>query len=970
MSPGQFDQLDQLGQPGQQRSNPSTASSTYLNRAQDMMSRIKERNVSPSTSTTANESPRYPRRQLSESSRDTYQSSDAKETMPVTSSRAMVVQPMSSESDMSIEDEGEEADEEETEGEPGQPIRLSGSRTSVEGAGLPGQLQANRDDLNRFMSTSTYTTGTTVSTSFVKHAGPRDAARAPAMTHIAPGDVPPELVQRVGGMRFDRKANRWVRDANGNGSLGRVDEAGESRTNGSDESSDVFAGIDSIHSGERTRGSSVAARSLPRNTLPPVMDELDTTEDDVVEDVDSTPRPPRRPPIAHAYSAPVPKTPNLKPPAGPATPLVLRSALRNANANAAPSSAMKKQAAWHPDLGERSYTKRSVSFSDNYIAPPRGNPSKQASSAEKEDDDDDDEEDGYGQENTNNNRSASWMPSARTKRIQAVLAGMEDMTLADGVADGTPSKASRDQSARQYRALPRAVHSSPSMVTESETNDDDTIEPVPFGASARSFRGAADATFLTECSFGVAHDRLLQVITDVQPFEPYWEQLRTIDLSKKGIDSVVRLKEFLPQLDEANLEENVISYLSGIPATVRTLHVAGNALSSLTSVNHLRNLQYLDLSRNELDSVSQLECLRHLRELKLDHNVIKDLSGIMSMDSLQRLSAVGNKIEQLDLSTARWEKLESLNLSKNKIRSITGLHRLQSIGSLNLDHNKFTDLDSTVPLERIRSLRFCDNDITYIDLSHFPKLRTLFADNNALPGLSRSMSTGGHRIENLSVRNQRVGHLTLLAEDLQSVKRLYLSGNRLDPDFLPRSPLFHLVYLEAAACNISSWPTNFAQRAPNLRILNVNYNFLTDLDGLSGMVLLRKLMAVGNRLGAGGPAAVRGLGGLTELEEMDMRMNPVTLSFYLPIMMPNADKPPKASGDGGGSGAVPADGNWPSLDAQFRRQLPDEWYSKRLLYRGLVMASCPDLRTLDGIKISDGERRKAAMLLEYAGATA
>ena len=62
-----------------------------------------------------------------------------------------------------------------------------------------------------------------------------------------------------------------------------------------------------------------------------------------------------------------------------------------------------------------------------------------------------------------------------------------------------------------------------------------------------------NATFLTECSFGVAHERLVQVITDVQPFEPYWDSLNSIDLSKRKLDSVARLKEFLPKLDSLNL---------------------------------------------------------------------------------------------------------------------------------------------------------------------------------------------------------------------------------------------------------------------------------------------------------------------------------------------------------------------------------------------------------------------------------
>lgn len=63
----------------------------------------------------------------------------------------------------------------------------------------------------------------------------------------------------------------------------------------------------------------------------------------------------------------------------------------------------------------------------------------------------------------------------------------------------------------------------------------------------------ANGTFLTECSFAVAHDRLVEVITDIQPFEPYWEDLNSIDLSNAKLESVARLKEFLPKLDALSL---------------------------------------------------------------------------------------------------------------------------------------------------------------------------------------------------------------------------------------------------------------------------------------------------------------------------------------------------------------------------------------------------------------------------------
>lgn len=62
-----------------------------------------------------------------------------------------------------------------------------------------------------------------------------------------------------------------------------------------------------------------------------------------------------------------------------------------------------------------------------------------------------------------------------------------------------------------------------------------------------------NATFLTDCSFRVTHDKLVQYITDVQPYEPHWEQLIEIELKNKGMDSLARLKEFLPRLERLDV---------------------------------------------------------------------------------------------------------------------------------------------------------------------------------------------------------------------------------------------------------------------------------------------------------------------------------------------------------------------------------------------------------------------------------
>lgn len=75
----------------------------------------------------------------------------------------------------------------------------------------------------------------------------------------------------------------------------------------------------------------------------------------------------------------------------------------------------------------------------------------------------------------------------------------------------------------------------------------------------------------------------------------------------------------------------------------------------------------------------------------------------------------------------------------------------------------------------LRMLRLNDNDLTRLEISLFPKLRTLYADGNRLKGLERS--TGS--LESLSMRSQRVGGFRLGSKDLEGVKRLYMSGTAL-----------------------------------------------------------------------------------------------------------------------------------------------------------------------------------------------
>ena len=95
------------------------------------------------------------------------------------------------------------------------------------------------------------------------------------------------------------------------------------------------------------------------------------------------------------------------------------------------------------------------------------------------------------------------------------------------------------------------------------------------------------------------------------------------------------------------------------------------------------------------------------------------------------------------------------------------------------------------------------------------------------------------------------------------------TGNPLGIDFISE-PCYNLIYLEIAACRLTALPGNIAALVPNLRVLNLNYNFLDDLKPLEGLRRLNKLTVIGSRL-KGTKGIIKVLRGCPDLEMVDFR---------------------------------------------------------------------------------------------------
>ena len=95
------------------------------------------------------------------------------------------------------------------------------------------------------------------------------------------------------------------------------------------------------------------------------------------------------------------------------------------------------------------------------------------------------------------------------------------------------------------------------------------------------------------------------------------------------------------------------------------------------------------------------------------------------------------------------------------------------------------------------------------------------------------------------------------------------AGNPLKAGFISE-PCYNLVYLELAACRLTSLPSGFARLVPNLRNLNLNYNFLEDVRPLEGLTRMRKLTIIGSRVKAS-KQFVKVLRGMLDVEMLDFR---------------------------------------------------------------------------------------------------
>ena len=66
---------------------------------------------------------------------------------------------------------------------------------------------------------------------------------------------------------------------------------------------------------------------------------------------------------------------------------------------------------------------------------------------------------------------------------------------------------------------------------------------------------------------------MVKNLTDVEPYEPYWDYIRSVDLHDRELKTLHMLDEFCGGVEGLDVSYNQIGELNGIPSTVRRLNI-------------------------------------------------------------------------------------------------------------------------------------------------------------------------------------------------------------------------------------------------------------------------------------------------------------------------------------------------------------------------------------------------------------
>lgn len=302
------------------------------------------------------------------------------------------------------------------------------------------------------------------------------------------------------------------------------------------------------------------------------------------------------------------------------------------------------------------------------------------------------------------------------------------------------------------------------------------------------------------------------------------------------------IKRELHYTHDVYIEEGKLPTLEQLE-TIEKLHCGllrfGNRIEDFSVLPSLKNLKqitlngsgytilgvsafvYLDPADGEdltIDLTPFAE-LKHLESLTIHHLGIENLNRLSNVSDLEIIFPSEYKTVNINLDPV--SALRKLKITGRNIIDISFSGSLTSLESLNISSDNLIDISFLGTLTSLESLNIISNNL--IDTSAINKLVNL--------------------------------------------KELFLSGEKLNPDFIPLSQLTQLEFLSLENSNLSN--IDFLMNIPSsLTKLSIARNSIEEITGLSNLIQLKELNISRNNI-----SDISKLQNLTQLRELDISWN-------------------------------------------------------------------------------------------------
>ncbi|XP_068110533.1 leucine-rich repeat-containing protein 9 [Hyperolius riggenbachi] len=480
----------------------------------------------------------------------------------------------------------------------------------------------------------------------------------------------------------------------------------------------------------------------------------------------------------------------------------------------------------------------------------------------------------------------------------------------------------------------------------------------------------------------------------------WYDMVTSINMDGQKLSKITNLEK-LGNLRWATFNNNYLTKIEGLERCVslEELYLDGNCITKLEGLSKLVKLRHLSINDNQLTSFDKdiMDNLSHLHFLSAENNNISTLAGLQKAHPLIELYLSNNRINnnQEVYHLKGLSNLVILDLYGNPISRNNDNYRLFVIFHLPslkaLDGSAVDQLESENAKDvfggrlssdmiaeklgyqnftELQELNWRSSSIRSVDLvpaDQFKAVHTVNLENNNLTSFSgliflshlKNLYLNYNHIESILPRQKSQNHLTnrqILHQKVNSsgygqqskANRDALFGETLTP-IMQSLEVLHLGYN-----GISNLPQLQLGRLRNLKLLYLQGNEISHVEGLDGLQFLQELILDHNRIKHVTETSFAKLSSLVSLRLEENRLRDV--NNLLPLiqlrkLFIGCNKIQEIS----------EIEKLEAIPALSELSISGNPLSRKMFHRQLVILRLQNLQILDGIAVTNEEKARAEM---------